>query len=561
MKEKEEEEEISVKNPLQLEVGSFLSDTDKDSVDFNQAVLPQEKKIKIPLRRGWDVPIEPKGNPQEVVDRIAKLIETNYHLFEGWNDCFDSILDLLLSTLERDDKRYLEVAKKLDSKALNIVSQIFGELLTNFCYNYLIYDYLGQVYMRVGFFSKSKYFGQYFTPFNVSRLIAQMQVTDVRASIEVAKREGRKITVCDPAVGSGSLLLAMKEHIAQEVGLCGLDYFEFYGQDIDRVCVKMAKIQMIFTNYRYMTSLLLSTASDIIRSSYCFDYVSRHQIKFEKKALSIFQKEKENLNDSFKKEFTELKKVKAKKLDQNIATPEFDRKKFTVLLFLELEIFSDNFKNLIPNSENFLSDLEEKWLDLLEIFKDFCNRVFNGRGYITAEKSFTSLQCEIASDYAYRTERLEQAHKSIVHYNQLVKELFSGKEGKMGVDFSQIQKGTHLYFVTSKSKSNFNFRQSSDYFNVGRIKKKEDNKWEDIHLSLVDSYRTYDFSTTQEALENPIYKVKEVKSNEVVLIDTASKETVKILASRKYAPQIIYFHHQYRPQVKAYKKTHLKEFF
>jgi len=172
------------------------------------------------------------------------------------------------------------------------------------------------------------------------------------------------------------------------------------------------------------------------------------------------------------------------------------------------------------------------------------------------------LQNEITSDYAYRTDRLEQARKSIVHYNQLVKELFNGKEGEMRIDFDQIQRGTHLYFVTSKGKSNFNFRKSSDYFNMGRGKKED--KWEDVNLSLVDSYRTYDLSETSEAPmipENPIYRVKEVKSNEVVLIDTATKETVKILANRKYSPQIIYFHNQYKSQVKAYKKTDLKEFF
>ena len=61
---------------------------------------------------------------------------------------------------------------------------------------------------------------------------------------------------------------------------------------------------------------------------YCFEFVSRHQINFEEKSLSIVQKEKENLNDSFEKAFAELKKVKARKLDQNIATPEFDRKRF-----------------------------------------------------------------------------------------------------------------------------------------------------------------------------------------------------------------------------------------
>ena len=292
---------------------------------------------------------------------------------------------------------------------------------------------------------------------------------------------------------------------------------------------------------------------------YCFDYASKYQVKFENKSLSILKKEKESLNDSFKKALTELKKVKAKKLDQNIATPKFDRKRFTVLLSLQLRIFSENFNDLIPNSENFTTDLEGKWLDLLEVFKDFCNRVFNGRGHVTAEKSFRNLLREVASDYAYRTDRLERARKSVVQHNQLVKELFNGKEGGMGVDFDQLQRGTHLYFVTSKGKSSFNFRQSSDYLNVGRSKKED--KWEDIDLSLVGSYQTYDLSEIQEVQENPIYRVKEVKTNEVALIDTDTKETVKILANRKYSPQIIYFHNQYKPRVKTYKKVNIKEFF
>ncbi len=155
-----------------------------------------------------------------------------------------------------------------------------------------------------------------------------------------------------------------------------------------------------------------------------------------------------------------------------------------------------------------------------------------------------------------------QARKNIVQYNKLVKELFNGKKGEMGVDFDQLQRGSHVYFVTSKSKSSFSFKQSSDYFNVGRTKRKE--KWDDVDLSLIDNYRTYDLSETSEAQEvpeNPIYRVKEVKSNEVALIDTATKETVKILASRKYSPQTIYFHDQFKPQVKSYKKTDLNTFF
>ena len=143
----------------------------------------------------------------------------------------------------------------------------------------------------------------------------------------------------------------------------------------------------------------------------------------------------------------------------------------------------------------------------------------------------------------------------------MVKELFNGKEGEMEVDFEQLQRGSHVYFVTLKSKSNFSFKQNSDYFNVGRSK--EEDKWENVDLSLVDSYRAYDLSETSEALEvpeNPIYRVKEVKSKEVALIDTATKETVKILASRKYSPQTIYFCHQYKPQIKSYKKINLNTY-
>ncbi len=324
--------------------------------------------------------------------------------------------------------------------------------------------------------------------------------------------------------------------------------------EYDNLEIIISKIVVPFSNFEKT-----SNAPDLYSGSEKIPFQARDPLYKSAMSLSIFQKQKENLNDSFKREFAELKKVKAKKLDQNIATPEFDRKRFTVLLSLQLRIFSEDFNNLIPNSENFTTDLEGKWLDLLEVFKDFCNRVFNGRGYLKAEKSFRNLQSEIASDYAYSTDRLEQARKRIVQHNQLVEELFNGKEDEMKVNFDQIQRGTHLYFVTSKGKSSFNFRQSSDYFNIGRSKRGE--KWEDVDLSSVDSFRTYDLSETQEVPENPIYRVKEVKPNEIVLIDTDTKETVKILANRKYSPQVIYFHHQYKPQVKTYKKTDLKEFF
>ena len=51
------------------------------------------------------------------------------------------------------------------------------------------------------------------------------------------------VTVCDPALGSGRMLIAMAaecDRWAVENGL-----IEFFGQDIDERCVQMAKINFI----------------------------------------------------------------------------------------------------------------------------------------------------------------------------------------------------------------------------------------------------------------------------------------------------------------------------
>jgi len=49
------------------------------------------------------------------------------------------------------------------------------------------------------------------------------------------------------------MLVAIKKRIIEAVGVAGLDWFEFYGHDVDAVSVNMAKIQMTLTDYRYMS--------------------------------------------------------------------------------------------------------------------------------------------------------------------------------------------------------------------------------------------------------------------------------------------------------------------
>ena len=177
-------------------------------------------------------------------------------MFGGWGDAFDHILDLILCTLTRfqagQEEKYMEIVNKIGKKAVSVAVEVSQMLYKALYYDLNIYDYLGMVYMNLSHRSKQKYFGQYFTPFNLALMMCHITLGDVNKIIERVKETGKREMINDPCCGSGVMFLAPKKIIIDCAGIKGLDYFEFYGQDIDSVCVKMCKIQMLLTDYRYM---------------------------------------------------------------------------------------------------------------------------------------------------------------------------------------------------------------------------------------------------------------------------------------------------------------------
>ena len=95
-------------------------------------------------------------------------------------------------------------------------------------------DYLGKMYMMSN--TSSSQAGQFFTPFNVSRLTAELSLIEHNLNDPV-------ITLNEPSCGSGGLVIAA----AKELWDRGINYSErlfVECGDIDRRCVHMAYIQL-----------------------------------------------------------------------------------------------------------------------------------------------------------------------------------------------------------------------------------------------------------------------------------------------------------------------------
>ena len=99
-------------------------------------------------------------------------------------------------------------------------------------------DFLGKMYMNLNMGNHWK--GQFFTPYNVCRMMAEINFGEgVYTEIE---RKGY-ISVCDPCVGAGAMLIAS----ANAMRRAGINYQTnavFVGQDIDPVVAMMAYIQL-----------------------------------------------------------------------------------------------------------------------------------------------------------------------------------------------------------------------------------------------------------------------------------------------------------------------------
>ena len=180
------------------------------------------------------------GTEKEFLD-IFKTLCYSRSSWEVWADVITAIACSLSNAIDRSpehyeprEKEFEQCIKRLGS--VEVPAKLLGVIMMAL-ENNPEQDFLGAMYMKLELGNHWK--GQFFTPYSVSRMMADVNLGNC---VEEVEAKGW-ISVCDSCVGGGAMLIAAANTM-QRQNINYQNHTLFVGQDIDRVVAMMAYIQL-----------------------------------------------------------------------------------------------------------------------------------------------------------------------------------------------------------------------------------------------------------------------------------------------------------------------------
>lgn len=136
----------------------------------------------------------------------------------------------------REDE-YQQLIRRYRPEKHGVFSQVLASLAEALAAG--PFDVLGRMYMELGVASSSM--GQYFTPPSISELLGLLALDQQKIQAQVQRRG--YITLCDPASGSGALVMGFATRL-QEMGFNYQQCMHATLVDVDRRAVQMAYVQL-----------------------------------------------------------------------------------------------------------------------------------------------------------------------------------------------------------------------------------------------------------------------------------------------------------------------------
>lgn len=180
------------------------------------------------------------ANEKLLVDTYSAICRT-HNGWEVWTDFCYMFAAAISNSVDKTqyqsrENRYLQIIRKYDKEdqqRFPIMAQAVIEgLEANPCQ-----DFLGAMFMTLDL--GSNWHGQFFTPYHVCQLMAEISAQGLKAKIE----EDGWTSVSDPCCGGGAMLIAFADTCTQQK----INYQQhviFAAQDIDMTAGLMCYIQM-----------------------------------------------------------------------------------------------------------------------------------------------------------------------------------------------------------------------------------------------------------------------------------------------------------------------------
>lgn len=173
---------------------------------------------------------------KEFITEFQKLTSKD-NPYKIWSDFCEMTACSISNTIDKvhfaeREKRYLEIAGQYSASELIGISKM-AALLVNILEKNPNQDFLGRMYMELEI--GNKHIGQFFTPYHLSEVAAEL-------NLSAAEPEKMPIRVCEPACGSGGMLIAFMNAAKQKEINYQLDVI-FSATDLDPVAAHMCYIQ------------------------------------------------------------------------------------------------------------------------------------------------------------------------------------------------------------------------------------------------------------------------------------------------------------------------------
>lgn len=187
------------------------------------------------------------GQHQAEIVRLIQSVARSYGVATVWSDwmemCAVALAKIDRARADAREERYLNIVKRYETPELALLVQAFGHLTLEWearCKTGELGDVLGSTFMMLDL--GSGHTGQFFTPYEVSRMMSAMLMPQGEALVAEVKRKGF-LRLLEPAAGAGGMAIA-SAHALKDAGCNYQRDLHVTAIDIDARCVHMTFVQL-----------------------------------------------------------------------------------------------------------------------------------------------------------------------------------------------------------------------------------------------------------------------------------------------------------------------------